>query len=466
MRRSLYAILLAPLALAPWVPAAAQDPPALAPRILSVRDSATGEPRGGPGSFLHIAGEGFASERADVDVHSGAYALQVIAVEPDLITVAVPTRGVPPGVYALVVTVAGRRAQGDVPVEILDAAPSGAGDGSRPQLLRLDARTGSERGMSRIVVLGTVLDLPAGSVIDIEMQFFGHAVEVAQAEVQGGRFDAVFGPFDRPLAAGPFRLIARFDVTRQHRRVQALFAQAFPDPQEQRAREHLSAEAIAYCPDAATYETEMERQLQEAQLHYEQAVGRARRLLADLRDAFRAALKPAYRRPDGTFDEAAWRASTEPSYSTLPPTERAAKLDALLHDARFLDEAQRFAPAAWREWADEGFRADVIALGQEHQRFARRYVAPRHPDAAAHLDQALGLLLGFSQIWSTEVYVRNGLAPAPEDESPRGADLFPMPPTVTPQHFQALLDRVERDLAIGRHRAAAPATDGQAPPPR
>lgn len=470
LRTTLAAALIV---LAAGVPAPAQDTPE--PRVVGVGNSSNGEAYGGPGAVLHVRGEYFPTEREGVAVRLGSHDVRVVMISIQQITVLVPPE-VPAGSYPVVVTIGGRRVAGEVTIEILSqdefqtrlgsqesSGEQSVGSTQHQQLLRLDARVGAERGMPRILVTGTVLRLPDGCVIDVELEFFRHSIQTIQAQVQGSRFEGVFGPFQRPLPAGPYRLIARFDVTHQHRRIQMVFAQAFPDADERRQHEHLSAEAVCYNPDQQTYEAQMQTQLQEAQLHYQQMVERARQLLSDLRDGYRSALKSAFRRPDGTFDEAAWRASTEQSYSTLPPAERTAKLQNLLYDTRFVDETQHFNPATWREWLDDSFRADVIALHQEHQRFIDRFACVRHFDAAGQLRQAIGLLVGISQSWSTDLYIRNQMPQAREDATPRGVDVLDIPPTVTPQYFQTLLDRVERDLEIGRYRSA-PATDGQAPP--
>lgn len=349
------------------------------------------------------------------------------------------------------------------PAEPDSRSPPTAG---RPLPLPMDARIDSEGGALRVVATGVAPRLPDGCAFSVALEFFGHVVERAQTQVSAGRFEAVFGPFDRPLAAGPYRVVARFDVSIQDPATQTALVRAFPDPDERRAWGSCRAEAECFYPDAQTYEAEMAHDLEEARSHYEGVITGARRLYDDVTDAFRAAAKSTYRLPDGTFDGNAWRAAMEASYHDLEPTARAARIEALLRDQRFVDEAQHFDVAAWRAWLHRSFWVDIAALQQDHRMFVEQFAFLRHPDADGNMRTALAMLIVTSLTCSQEIYLRNQVATEAEDRDAPAFGVSDLPHfhPFQPEVFIGYVDRVDRELEIGRYRAVSPPGPGESPP--
>jgi hypothetical protein len=139
--------------------------------------------------------------------------------------------------------------------------------------------------------------------------------------------------------------------------------------------------------------------------------------MTDLEDAFSITARGSFRDAKGKVDEAAWTAwLATKSLQGLPEdvrTARAKKLAAA--KPRFLKPDGSFNDTAWREWLDMRLRAEVFDLAKAHLEYRERWLVIKYYDSMSRIEELFSMLNGLSRARSRELYERFKLPFAAED---------------------------------------------------
>jgi len=322
------------------------------------------------------------------------------------------------------------------------------GPGAAPEeYLSLDVPQWSrERGADLIAVTGKA-KYPDGAVILLEMRLDQSLIANTQATVQAGAFRATFGPYDRQLFAGHYKVSAVFQLMRQSGSIRRAFKEFVKDPKKAAEMQQ------AHDAEFVRVGTLMDEQWQAKELkgYFSQTLARAKDLLRDLENNYGATGRSLFRKGDGTVNEEEWQKwLSKRTLRGVQGEEFQKRVAELKKSSPFLNKDGTFNDAAWREWLDYKWREDgVLRLVKDHVAYRDRYVVVKHQEEMLKLEDIFSGLVRLSQERSEDLYSGNGLPVPASDKQVKSDDLLkiggsmgPISPTILESHAKKIMKAV------------------------
>ncbi|HVY60774.1 MAG TPA: IPT/TIG domain-containing protein, partial [Planctomycetota bacterium] len=410
-----------------------------------------------PGDVVTVTGANFPEEPEGVTARVGEEPASVLETHAGEMKLLVPI-GLKQGSYELAVRV-GADASNAVKLAVQPeserekrkertAQRFGERQGLPAAMLALDAPAALLDRGSLVVRVSGAAKVPDESRIDLALRLGKNVITTADAVVQGGRFEASFGPYAKELFSGSYWVDATFDAQLQSKTLRRLFKATFKEEADREAHRHATDRQPVRIgsPEQEAAET------REVRRYVARAVVEARTRLADLEQAYSSAGRAAYRK-GGKVDEAAWEAWLAlRSLRNVPLAERPARAEAIRKHPRFLAPDGTFAVAAWREWMDRSFRPELVELERANTIFGERYLQMKPPyhDALLWIDNIFATTRALSELRSQDLYRLNGfLEAAPEDAGVKDSNLLQIGATsASTAAIEATIAKVVRETSL------------------
>lgn len=281
-------------------------------------------------------------------------------------------------------------------------------------------RAMSDRGMTGVRCAGRAI-YPDGCVVVVSLALEGHILGYIDCEVTRGRFQGTFGPYTKRLFSGHYTVEARFEASSQTGKIRRAFKKTYKDPAERAkfASAH-DREVLRVGSDQL-----VQREQEEIQAHFKRVVERLLRLLDEIEAKFSMGGRALFRDSKGSVDEAAWELWLDRrSLRGVKGKERKDYVESWRAERSMLTGNNRFDEDAWREWLDNSYRMDVLALAEDNKRYVERWQVMRFHKQLLSLDDLFGQLLKLSQMRSQYLYERVGLKLHDNDIRLKGSDVL------------------------------------------